>query len=211
VAELGTALAVAAGTMGKVALDLVLLAQTEVGEVVAGTGGSSAMPHKQNPVGAIRARACAARVPPLAALLLGAMAQEHERAAGAWHAEWEPLGQVLALTGGAAAGVREALDGLVVRAERMRANLDAAGGRLLAERLVLALAPRAGQAAAKAAVQAAATADGSFRDALLAQPDVAAHLDAAALDVLLDPAGYLGATETFIERALARADRELRT
>ena len=92
----------------------------------------------------------------------------------------------------------------------MRANLDATGGRLLAERILLALAPRAGHAEAKAAVQAAATADGSFRDALRAQPAVTAHLDAAALDALLDPAGYLGATDTFIERALARADRELR-
>ena len=91
VAELGAALAVSAGAMGKVALDLVLLAQTEVAEVRAGAGGSSTMPHKQNPIGAVRARACAERVPPLAALLFGAMAaQEHERAAGAWHAEWEP-------------------------------------------------------------------------------------------------------------------------
>ena len=125
VAELGAALAVAAGTMGKLGLDLVLLAQSEVAEVVAGAGASSAMPHKRNPVGAVRARACALRVPPLAALLLGAMAQEHERAAGAWHAEWEPLGEVLALTGGAAAGAREALEDLEVRPDAMRAHLDA--------------------------------------------------------------------------------------
>ncbi len=244
VAELGAALAVAAGAMGKVGLDLVLLAQTEVGEVVAGAGGSSTLPHKQNPVGAVRARACALRVPPLAATLLAAMAQEHERAAGAWHAEWEPLTQALALTGGAAAGVREALDGLEVDAARMRANLDATGGLLLSERVVLTLAPRVGREAAKGAVQAAAAeaADGAgggaaeagsnagpcggtvpgsgagagaggarhgFRDALLAQPAVAAHLDAAALDALLDPATYLGATSTFVERALARAEREL--
>ena len=223
VAELGAALAVAAGAMGKLGLDLVLLAQTEVGEVVAGTGGSSTLPHKQNPVGAVRARACAARVPPLAALLLGAMAQEHERAAGAWHAEWEPLTQALALTGGAAAGAREALDGLEVRAGRMRANLDATGGLLLAERIVLALAPPAGRAEAQAAIQTAAAQAAhqggaalggaapptGFRDALLAQPVVAAHLDAAAVDALLDPAGYLGATHVLVERALARAEREL--
>ena len=209
VAELGAALAVAAGAMGKTALDLVLLAQTEVGEVVAGSGGSSTLPHKQNPVGPIRARACAARVPPLAALLLGATAQEHERAAGAWHAEWEPLGQALALTGGAAAAVRETLDDLEVLPDRMRANLDSTGGRLLAERVVLALAPGAGRERADGAVQAAATAGGSFRDALLAQPAVAAQLDAAALDELLDPAGYLGATGALIARALTRFDREL--
>jgi len=204
VAELGAALAVAAGAAGKAALDLVLLAQTEVGEVRAGSGGSSALPHKQNPIGAIRARACAERVPPLAALLLGAMAQEHERAAGAWHAEWEPLAQALALTGGAVAALRETLETLAVRPERMRANLEAAGGRLLAERVALAL-----PAAARGAVGEAAAADGSFRAALLARPEVAAHVDAAALDALLDPAGYLGATAELIDRALARAGREL--
>jgi 3-carboxy-cis,cis-muconate cycloisomerase len=210
VAELGAALAVAAGAMGKLALDLVLLAQTEVGEVRAGAGGSSTLPHKQNPVGAVRARAAAQRVPPLAALLLGAMAQEHERAAGGWHAEWEPLGQALALTGGAAAAVRETLDELEVRSDRMRANLDATGGLLLAERVVFALTPRAGRDEAKAAVQAAAAAaDASFRDALVAQPAVAAHLDAAAVDDLLDPAGYLGATDVLVARALARHEREV--
>ena len=155
VGELAAALGVAAGVCGKVGLDLVLLAQTEVGEVVAGRGGSSAMPHKQNPVGAVRARACAARVPPLVALLLGAMAQEHQRAAGAWHAEWEPLAQALALTGGAAAGIGEALGGLEVRPDRMRANLELTGGALLAERVVAALAPHAGHDAAVAAVRAA--------------------------------------------------------
>ena len=111
--------------MGKLGLDLVLLAQSEVAEVVAGAGASSAMPHKRNPVGAVRARACALRVPPLAALLLGAMAQEHERAAGAWQAEWEPLGEALGLTGGAAAGAREALEDLEIRPDAMRAHLDA--------------------------------------------------------------------------------------
>jgi 3-carboxy-cis,cis-muconate cycloisomerase len=206
VAELGTALAIAAGAVGKVALDLVLLAQAEVGEAGAGAGGSSTLPQKQNPVGAIRARAAALRVPPLAALLLGAMAQEHERAAGAWHAEWEPLAQALSLTGGAAAALRETLEALDVRAERMRANLDAAGGALLAERVALALPADARGAVKDAAL---ATDRGAFRDALLAQPDVAAHLDAAALDVLLDPAGYTGASGALIDRALDRAEREL--
>jgi 3-carboxy-cis,cis-muconate cycloisomerase len=206
VAELGAALAVAAGAMGKIALDLVLLAQTEIGEVRAGAGGSSTLPHKQNPIGAVRARAAAERVPPLAALLLGAMGQEHERAAGAWHAEWEPLGQALGLTGGAAAAVRETLDELEVRPDRMRANLDTT---VLAERVVLELTRRVGRAQAKAAVRAAARADAPFRSALLAQPAIAAHLDAAAVDELLDPAGYLGATDELIARALARHEREV--
>jgi 3-carboxy-cis,cis-muconate cycloisomerase len=137
------------------------------------------------------------------------MAQEHERAAGAWHAEWEPLAQAIGLTGGAASAVRETLEELQVRPARMRQNLDATGGRLLAERVVLALAPAAGRDAAKEAVQAAAAAGGSFRDALLAQATVAQRLDVAAVDALLDPADYLGATAAFIERALERAGREL--
>jgi 3-carboxy-cis,cis-muconate cycloisomerase len=125
VAELGAALAVAAGFTGKVALDLVLLAQTEVGEVRERDGGpSSAMPHKQNPVGATLARACALRAQAEAGVLMSALAQEHERAAGAWHAEWGALSAALAYSGGAAASLRRALDGLEIDAERMRANIS---------------------------------------------------------------------------------------
>jgi 3-carboxy-cis,cis-muconate cycloisomerase len=131
VAELGAALAIAAGALEKVALDVVLLAQTEVGEVAeasdGGRGGSSAMPHKQNPVGAIRARAAARAVRAAAGVLLEAMAGEHERAAGAWHSEWRALSDALANTGGAAWSLREALDGLTVDADRMRANLAVEG------------------------------------------------------------------------------------
>jgi 3-carboxy-cis,cis-muconate cycloisomerase len=124
VAELGAALSVAAGFAGKIALDLVLLAQTEVGEVREREGGtSSTMPHKRNPVGATLARACALRAQAEASVLLSALAQEHERAAGAWHAEWGALSDALAYTGGAAASLRHALDGLEVDVERMRANI----------------------------------------------------------------------------------------
>jgi 3-carboxy-cis,cis-muconate cycloisomerase len=128
VAELGAALAVAAGAVEKIALDIVLLAQTEVGELAeasgGGRGGSSAMPHKRNPVGAVRARAAARAVRAAAGVLLEAMAGEHERAAGAWHSEWTALSDALAYTGGAAWSLHEALSGLEVDAERMRANLD---------------------------------------------------------------------------------------
>lgn len=128
VAALGSALAIAAGACGKIALDVELLAQTEVGEVRSGSGGSSAMAHKRNPVEAIRARACAKRVQAAAALLLGGVADhEHERAAGAWHAEWAPLSEALALTGGAAAATREMLDGLEVLTDRMVKNLGVEG------------------------------------------------------------------------------------
>jgi 3-carboxy-cis,cis-muconate cycloisomerase len=125
VAEVGAGLAIAAGFLSKIALDIVLLAQTEVGEVrERAGGGSSTMPHKQNPVGSTLTRACALRVEGAAGVLLAALQQEHERAAGAWHAEWAALSDALMLTGGAAAAMCEALTGLEVDVERMRANIS---------------------------------------------------------------------------------------
>src|SRR3954447_3736623 len=123
-ATLGAALAIAAGALGKIALDVELLAQTEVGEVSSGSGESSSMPYKRNPVEAIRARVCARRVQAAAGLLIGGVPDnEHERAAGAWQAEWTPLSEALACTGGGAAAAREMLDGMQVHPERMRDNL----------------------------------------------------------------------------------------
>jgi 3-carboxy-cis,cis-muconate cycloisomerase len=127
VARVAAALGIAAGAAGKVATDVVLLAQTEVGEVREeggeGYGGSSAMPHKHNPIAAISARAAAHRAPGLVATLLASMEQEHERAAGAWQAEWPALDELLAATGEACARARESLERLVVDPDRMRANL----------------------------------------------------------------------------------------
>jgi 3-carboxy-cis,cis-muconate cycloisomerase len=129
IAELAAALGEASGVAAKTARDVVLLASTDVGEVREGgdprRGGSSAMPHKRNPVAAVSALACALQAPGLVATLLGAMAGEHERAAGAWQAEWEPLTDLLRLTGSAAAWVRDCLDHLQPDPQRMRANLDA--------------------------------------------------------------------------------------
>jgi 3-carboxy-cis,cis-muconate cycloisomerase len=124
VAQLGAGLAVAAGAVAKIALDVLLLAQTEVGEVrEPAEGGSSTMPHKRNPVGSTLARACATGAQAAAGILVAGPPHEHERAAGAWQAEWRALSDALALTGGAAAWMRETLAGLEVDAERMRANL----------------------------------------------------------------------------------------
>jgi len=101
------------------------LAQNEVGEVAEGApGGSSAMAHKRNPVAAVSAYACAAQAPGLVATLLGAMVHEHERAAGAWHAEWRPLRELLVAVGSAAAWLRDCLEHLVVDPAAMRRNLD---------------------------------------------------------------------------------------
>ncbi len=124
VAELGAALSVAAGFLAKIATDVELLAQTEVAEVRESiAGGSSTMPHKRNPVGSTLTRACALRAQAAALVLMGAIPQEHERAAGAWHAEWGALSDALSLTGGAASWMRETLAGLEVDADRMRANI----------------------------------------------------------------------------------------
>ncbi len=124
IAELAAGLGTACGAIAKAAGDVVLLAQTEVGEVrEAAPGGSSSMPHKRNPVAAISARACARQAPGLVATLLACMEQEHERAAGAWHAEWAPLRALLVATGSAAVWLRTCLEGLQVDTERMRANL----------------------------------------------------------------------------------------
>jgi 3-carboxy-cis,cis-muconate cycloisomerase len=207
IADLAGALGGAAGPLGKIATDLTLLAQTEIAEVTqaGGRGGSSAMPHKRNPVAAIAAAACARRVPGLVATLLAAMPQEHERAAGGWQAEWEPLAELLRLTGSAAAWIREAVDGLRVDPARMRRNLDLTGGLLMAERVVGALGgdPDARTAVTKACARAVDEGR-SLRELLLA--DDAIPLTAERIDDLLDPRGYVGAAPALVDRALAAHD-----
>jgi 3-carboxy-cis,cis-muconate cycloisomerase len=131
------------------------------------------------------------------------MVQEHERAAGAWHAEWKPLSDLLTVTGSAAAWLRTSLEGLRVDAPRMRANLDATGGRLLAERVVAAL----DRPDARERVERAAASEGPFADALAAETG----MPRAELDLLLDPVGYLGASGELVERALAQHRIEART
>ena len=126
--QLASALGVLAGACGKIALDVALLSQNEVGEVREGAGGgSSSMPHKRNPVAAVSVRACASRVPGLVATMVASMAeQEHERAAGAWQGEWGTLSDLLSLTGSAVAWTAEMLSGLQVDRDRMRANVGSA-------------------------------------------------------------------------------------
>jgi len=159
IADLAGALGAAAGAVATVAVDVVLMAQTEVGEVAEvapGRGGSSAMPHKNNPVAAISARACARRAPGLVATLLAAMEQEHERAAGAWHSEWPTLTGLLTTVGSAAAWLAESLSVLRVDADRMAATVAAAAEPALAQRVTELLADSLGRAAAHEAVAEAA-------------------------------------------------------
>jgi 3-carboxy-cis,cis-muconate cycloisomerase len=179
IADLAGALGAAAGVLATVAVDVVLLAQSEVGEVTEtgeGRGGSSAMPHKANPVAAISARACARRAPGLVATLFAAMEQEHERAAGAWHSEWPTLTDLLTTVGSAAAWLAESLTGLRPHVARMAATVAAARDPELAGALAEALAPALGKAAAHdAAAEAtreAARTGRPLRDVLTDRGDV---------------------------------------
>jgi 3-carboxy-cis,cis-muconate cycloisomerase len=210
-ARVATALGVALGVLGKIGRDVALLAQTEVAEVAeAGgeaRGGSSTMPHKRNPVGAVALVACAERGPGLVATMLAAMVSEHERGAGAWQAEWDTLLELLRLTGSSAALARELLAGLEVDPEKMRANMDLTGGLVMSESVAAALAGSMGRSEAQELVERAARRSVSdargFREVLLEIPEVADAVGAEGLDAALDPAGYLGVTAQLIDRALA--------
>jgi 3-carboxy-cis,cis-muconate cycloisomerase len=179
IADLAGALGAAAGVLATVAVDVVLMAQTEVAEVSEGgdsRGGSSAMPHKRNPVAAISARACARRAPGLVATLLSAMEQEHERAAGAWHSEWPTVTDLLTTVGAAAAWVAECLSGLRPDVARMAAGVAAARDPELAAAATEALTPSLGRGAAHDAVAAAtreaATGSRPLREVLAERGDV---------------------------------------
>ena len=213
-AHLACALGVATGAAGKVARDVSLLAQTEIGEVAEGApeghGGSSTMPQKRNPVSASVALAAAGRTPGLVATLLGAMVQEHERGLGGWQVEWDALPELVLVAAGGARALAAALETLSVDTDRMRANLDASGGALLAESVAMALAESIGKHEAHACVAAAcrraAAEDRPLAELLAEDPTVSRHLDRARLDELLSPDNYLGVSRRFIERVLAEAD-----
>jgi 3-carboxy-cis,cis-muconate cycloisomerase len=210
-ARLASALGVASGVMGKLARDIVLLAQSEVAECAEGgegeRGGSSTMPHKRNPVAAIAVLACAGQTPGLVASVLSAMVQEHERGAGPWQAEWQPLLSLLALTGSAAHATAELLEGLEVDPQRMRANLEAAGAALMTESLVGALARSFGRTQAGVRLRAAtqrAREQGRPLEAILGEDEeVIGVLGPEGLRAALDPERYLGVSGALIDRALA--------
>jgi 3-carboxy-cis,cis-muconate cycloisomerase len=213
--DLAAALGLLAGTLGKMARDIALLMQTEVAEAFEpagdGRGGSSTMPHKRNPIACAVALAAAARIPPLAATLLAAMPQEQERGLGGWHAEWETLPQIFLLAGGALHHMSDAAAGLTVDTERMRANIDATRGLVMAEAVTMALAARIGKRDAHKLVESAcrrAVAEGAhLRDLLAGDPAITAQLSPEILDRLFAPESYLGMAERFVERALAARRR----
>jgi 3-carboxy-cis,cis-muconate cycloisomerase len=211
--DIAAALTSACAALGKIARDVTLLAQTEVAEVSEATpGGSSTMPHKQNPVAAVVILGHSKQAPHLLATLASSAEQELQRAAGAWHAEWQPLSALLRVTSSAASWAARLLDGLRVDAARMRVNLDATHGLLMAEHVTSLLAPATGRLEAHqlvARATARATADDiTLAEALVIDEETAAQLAASKisrdqLQATLAPTTYLGATREFIARALA--------
>jgi 3-carboxy-cis,cis-muconate cycloisomerase len=206
---LASELAIATGIAGKIARDIALMMQFELAEtfepVEAGRGGSSAMPHKRNPVRCMLTVSASLRTPGLVATLLSGMVQEHERALGGWQSEWGALPELVKLCGGALDNMAETLSGLTVDATRMRANFDALKGLPMTEMLSLALAPHLGRAEAFALVEKAAREVGTTGKTLgeIVKAEAAANaLSAADIDRILDPRNQLGATAEFIESAL---------
>ena len=201
------------GSLAKIATDIVLLAQTEIGEVsepyVAGRGGSSTMPQKRNPIASEYVLASARMVQALVPVMQGAMAQDHERATGPWQAELLALPQAFVLAHGALRQTIEIAEGMVVDPARMRRNLDATGGLIVAEAVMMGLAQHLGREAAHHAVKhgcdRALAQHVSLADALMAEPEVTARLDRAAIDALTDPTAYLGSADAFISRVLEHA------
>lgn len=210
IAEVATTFGLLVGTLGKMARDISLLMQTEVGEAfepsTAGRGGSSTMPHKRNPVGSAVVLAAALRVPALVSVMLCAMVQEHERGLGGWHAEWETLPEICRLTAGALAQSLHIMENLQVDAERMAENLAATHGLILAEALTMALAQHIGRLPAHQLIEQACDkalhTGRHLRDVLTEEAQVLKHLTDADLDRLLDPNNYTGMAAQMVDRVL---------
>ena len=216
IAEAASVLAIVSGTCGKIARDVSLMMQTDVSEAFEpsgeGRGGSSTMPHKRNPVAAASALAAATIAPNLAATIFAAQIQEHERSAGAWHAEWPTLPTLLLVTSGALAAIVEIAEGLEVDVARMRANLDLTDGLIMAEAVAFALAEKIGKSQAHHLVEAAskrAIAERKhLREVLVGNDEVTAQLGADRMAKLMEPLNYQGASQALIDRLLASLDKK---
>ena len=211
IAEAASVLAIVAGSCGKIARDVSLMMQTDVAEAFEpageGRGGSSTMPHKRNPVAAATALAAATMAPNLAATIFAAQVQDHERSAGPWHAEWPTLPTLLLVTSGGLAAIVDIAEGLEVDVARMRLNLDATGGLIMAEAVTMALAEKIGKSDAhhliEAASKKAVAGKKHLRDVLLADAGITAQLGADGIAGLFEPMAYQGTSQALIDRLLA--------
>ncbi len=214
IAEAASVFAILAGTCGKIARDVSLMMQTDVGEAFepagVGRGGSSTMPHKRNPVAAATALAASTMAPNLAATIFAAQVQEHERSAGAWHAEWPTLPTLMLVTSGALAAAVDMAEGLEVDVARMRENLDATSGLIMAEAVAFALAEKIGKADAHHLIELAskkAVAEKKhLREILTGDPKIASQLGASRIANLFEPMAYQGVSQALIDRLLASLD-----
>ena len=215
IAEVASVLAILSGTCGKIARDVSLMMQTDVGEAFEpsgeGRGGSSTMPHKRNPVASAAALGAATMAPNLAATIFAAQVQDHERSAGPWHAEWPTLPMLLLVTSGALAAIVDIAEGLEVDAARMRSNLDTAHGLIMAEAVTFALAEKLGKSDAHHLVEAASkkavAGKMHLREVLTADPRVNALLSTDDIAKLFEPMDYQGASQPLIDRLLASLDQ----
>jgi 3-carboxy-cis,cis-muconate cycloisomerase len=213
--EVATTLGLCVGTLGKIARDIALHSQAEIGEVSEpssqGRGGSSTMPHKRNPVTSAVVLSAAARVPGLVSTMLSAVPQEQERGLGGWHAEWETLPDIVRLTAGALHQMAETAPRLEIDPERMKQNLEATRGLIYAEAVTMTLAKEMGKAEAHQLVEAACgraiKQKRHFREILSDDSQISKHISKGALAELFDPHNYLGEAEAFVDQVVARATK----
>ena len=207
-AEMAATLGQLAGTLGKIGRDVSLLMQTEVGECMenAGSGGSSTMPHKRNPVSAAIMLSAAVRVPPLVATMLSAMVQEHERGLGVWHAEWETLPEIFRLTAGSLNAAISIAHALRADESAMAKNLEILHGAAMSEALAFALAAKAGKQNAHAIVEEitrrALDSGRSLLKTACADERVSEIFSAAELERILRPETYLGCSARWVDNVL---------
>jgi 3-carboxy-cis,cis-muconate cycloisomerase len=214
-AEAVNLLALVTGSLGKIAIDIMIMASTEFAELyepfVKGRGASSTMPQKRNPISSELMLAAAKAVRQHAGLMVDAMVQDFERATGPWHAEWIALPESFILTAGALHQAKFALGGLVVDTERMRQNLGITRGLIVAEAVMMGLAPAIGRQQAHDVVYDACRTvnerGGTLADALWALPEITSRFDRAEIDRLTDPANYLGLAPQMVDRALELSAR----
>jgi len=210
IAEAGCFLGLLTGTLAKFATDVKLMMQTEIGEVsepyLPGRGSSSTMPQKRNPISCCYIQACSAAIRQHVAALLEAMTADHERATGPWEIEWIVLPELFTLTAGALAQARFLMSGLEVHPGRMRANLDLTHGLIVAEAVMMGLAPYLGRERAHDLVYDLCRKAGEravpLLDLLVADPEIRRHLDETALARLTDPQNYLGLAGEMVDRVL---------
>ena len=204
------------GSLGKIALDLMIMASTEFGEVyepfVKGRGASSTMPQKRNPISSELMLAASKGVRQHAGLMLDAMVQDLERATGPWHAEWMAIPESFVLTAGALHQAKFALGGLIVDETKMAENLDLSRGLIVAEAVMMGLAPQIGRQQAHDVVYDACrvvnTQGGTLAEALAADPAVSGRIDRATIDRLTAPRNYLGLAPEMVDRVLNAVPRD---